>query len=68
VGHASGRRIVKLKRTRRDDLSADDYGHMKKVSAYIARHTAQRPEHEDPQTSRWRYSLMNWGHEPEKRS
>jgi hypothetical protein len=41
---------------------------MKKVSAYIARHTAQRPEHEDPQTSRWRYSLMNWGHEPEKRS
>ena len=28
------------------------------------RHSAQRPE--NIYTSRWRYSLMNWGHDPAK--
>jgi len=30
----------------------------------VARHKAQRPE--NIVTSRWRYSLMNWGHDPLK--
>jgi Protein of unknown function (DUF3140) len=67
TGHASGRRIVELLRTRRDDLTDDDLAHMSAVHGYVARHLAQRPEHEDIATSRWRYSLMNWGHDPLKR-
>lgn len=43
VGHASGRRIVSLLRTRKDDLSDGDLGHMRKVTGYVHRHTAQRP-------------------------
>jgi hypothetical protein len=62
VGHASGRRIVAILRKRVDDLTADDYAHMRKVVGYVRRHRAQRPE--NIYTSRWRYSLMNWGHDP----
>jgi hypothetical protein len=38
---------------------------MKKVVGYIRRHTAQRPTR-NIETSNWRYSLMNWGHDPLK--
>ena len=64
TGHASGRRIVELLRTRRDDLTDDDLDHMRTVHGYVQRHLAQRPAEEDVETSRWRYSLMNWGHDP----
>ena len=64
VGHASGRRIVTILRKTNDELTADDYAHMRKVVGYIRRHSAQRPE--NIYTSRWRYSLMNWGHDPTK--
>lgn len=63
TGHASGRRIVAIKRTHKADLSDDDYAHMRKVTGYIARHCAQRPSGDIADT-RWRYSLMNWGHDP----
>ncbi|GAA0207319.1 DUF3140 domain-containing protein [Saccharothrix mutabilis subsp. mutabilis] len=65
TGHASGRRIVRLLRTKKDDLSDDDYAHMRKVVGYVHRHLAQRPK--DVEDSAWRYSLMNWGHDPLKR-
>lgn len=65
VGHESGRRIVLIKRTRKDDLSDDDYNHMRKVVGYVSRHLAQRPSG-DISDSRWRHSLMNWGHDPLK--
>ena len=68
TGHASGRRIVELLRTRKDDLTDDDLAHMRKVHGYVQRHLAQRPEERDVETSRWRYSLMNWGHDPQKSS
>ena len=64
IGHASGRRIVTILRARRADLTDDDYAHMRKVVGYVHRHRAQRPE--NIYTSRWRYSLMNWGHDPVK--
>jgi hypothetical protein len=64
VGHASGRRIVEILGKRNDELTPDDYAHMRKVVGYVARHSAQRPE--NVYTSRWRYSLMNWGHDPAK--
>jgi hypothetical protein len=64
VGHASGRRIVHLLRATKEALSDDDYAHMRKVIGYVRRHLAQEPE--NTVTSRWRYSLMNWGHDPLK--
>ncbi len=64
IGHASGWRIVRLLRTPRAELGDEDYAHMRKVVGYVARHKAQRPE--NIVTSRWRYSLMNWGHDPLK--
>ena len=62
VGHASGRRIIELLGKRARDLDADDLAHMRKVVGYVHRHLAQRPK--DPEHSRWRASLMNWGHDP----
>ncbi len=67
TGHESGRRIVELLRTRKDDLTDDDLAHMRKVHGYVQRHLAQEPQHEDVETSKWRYSLMNWGHDPLKK-
>lgn len=65
TGHASGRRIVGLLRTKKDDLSDGDIAHMQKVNGYIARHLAQRPSG-DVTDATWRHSLMNWGHDPLK--
>ncbi|WP_103543275.1 DUF3140 domain-containing protein [Streptomyces sp. SM1] len=63
TGHASGRRIAEILRARKGDLTDDDYQHMRKVVGYVRRHLAQRPPGEARDT-RWRYSLMNWGHDP----
>jgi hypothetical protein len=64
VGHASGRRIVEIRRKPKAELTDDDYRHMRKVVGYVRRHLAQEPA--NIATSRWRYSLMNWGHDPLK--
>ncbi len=64
VGHEMGRRIVTLLRTKKADLGEDDVAAMRKVVGYVHRHLAQQPTKEDVETSRWRYSLMNWGHDP----
>jgi hypothetical protein len=66
TGHESGRRIVALLHTKKADLTDDDLAHMRKVHGYVQRHLAQQPRHEDIETSKWRYSLMNWGHDPVK--
>jgi Protein of unknown function (DUF3140) len=65
TGHASGRRIVDILRSKRADLSEDDYAHMRKVIGDAKRHLAQRPRG-DVADSAWRYSLMNWGHDPKR--
>ena len=62
TGHRSGRRIVEIKRTDKDDLTDGQWDHMAKVVGYIARHSAQVPD--DPKGSDWAYSLKNWGHDP----
>ena len=64
VGHASGRRIVAILGKAACDLDEEDYAHMRKVVGFVRRHKAQRPA--NIVTSRWRYSLMNWGHDPLK--
>lgn len=63
VGHASGRRIVELLEKRKADLADDDVAHMRKVVGYVHRHLKQRPSGDVTDTP-WRYSLMNWGHDP----
>jgi DNA topoisomerase VI subunit B len=67
TGHESGRRIVQLLNTKKADLTDDDLAHMRKVHGYVQRHLAQQPAKEDVETSKWRYSLMNWGHDPLKK-
>ena len=64
VGHASGRRIVELLGKRAAELTDEDYAHMRKVVGFVRHHRAQEPANRV--TSRWRYSLMNWGHDPLK--
>lgn len=65
TGHRSGRRIVEIKRRNVDELTDADYDHMQKVIGYIHRHLEQRPDG-DVEDTNWRYSLMNWGHDPLK--
>ena len=67
VGHRSGKRIVRLLGKHQADLTAGDLAHMRKVVGYVHRHLAQRPEGDISETP-WRYSLMNWGHDPARRA
>ena len=64
-GHESGRMIVDILGKKKGDLDDDDVAEMRRVSGYVKRHLAQRPDGDVKQT-RWRYSLMNWGHDPLK--
>ena len=64
-GHESGRRIVKLLEKNKSDYTDDDVDHMQKVNSYVKRHLGQGPKN-DVENSKWRYSLMNWGHDPLK--
>ena len=65
TGHKSGRKILKIKDKKKAELTDSDYEHMNKVVGYINRHLAQKPKG-DIEDSNWRYSLMNWGHDPLK--
>ena len=38
---------------------------MRRVVGYVHRHQAQKPS-SDVEDSTWRYSLLNWGHDPLK--
>ena len=63
TGHEMGGRIAELLRAKKGDLTDEDYAAMNKVIGYIHRHSAQHPGG-DITDSKWRYSLMNWGHDP----
>ena len=65
VGHAMGRRILEIRAKKAADLDGDDYAAMRKVTGYVHRHMKQRPDG-DVTDTRWRKSLMNWGHDPLK--
>ncbi len=64
IGRKAGRRTLQL-------LSAkaaprpEDIKHMRRVVGFLRRHLAQGP-HRNIAASRWRCSLMNWGHDPLK--
>ena len=63
VGHRSGKKIIALLGKPESDFTSGDIAHARKVVGYIYRHLAQRPAG-DIRTTHWRYSLMNWGHDP----
>ena len=65
TGHLSGRRILEIKDRTVDELTNADHEHMHNVVGYVNRHLAPRPAGDVSETS-WRYSLMNWGHDPLK--
>ena len=67
VGHEAGRKIVEVKQKKKSELTEADYKHMHKVVGYIHRHMAQGGPADDKEHSRWRFSLMNWGHDPLKK-
>jgi hypothetical protein len=62
VGHEMGERILELKSKRQAELDEADYQAMRKVIGYVHRHIKQRPKG-DVADTRWRKSLMNWGHD-----
>jgi hypothetical protein len=68
VGRQSAKKILAIRATPTGDLTDADYAHMRKVIGYCRRHLAQRPQAlrmgGDVTNSRWRWSLMNWGHDP----
>ena len=63
VGRQSARKILAIRDKAVEDLADADYAHMKKVIGYCRRHLAQWPWG-DVTNTRWRWSLMNWGHDP----
>ena len=68
IGRHSGERIIEILHKKKLDLTSADEAHMHKVHSYVARHSAQGPHHQkDVESSPWRYSLMNWGHDPLKK-
>jgi hypothetical protein len=64
-GHESGREIVGILSKDNSDYTEEDVDHMRRVVSYVHRHQAQGPKG-DVVDSKWRYSLMNWGHDPLK--
>jgi len=64
-GHESGRKSVEILGKNNSDYTDDDIDHMRRVVSYVHRHQAQQPKG-DVEDSNWRYSLMNWGHDPLK--
>lgn len=66
TGRQSGKRIIEIMRTGKSELSDAQWEHMAKVTGYIKRHCAQGGPEADVTHSKWRFSLMNWGHDPLK--
>ena len=59
----SGRRTAEIRRKNAGGPTESDYDHMRKVRGYVECHLAQKLSG-DIEDSAWRYSLMNWGHDP----
>jgi len=64
VGVKAGQRTIQLLRAKRAP-NVEDIKHMRRVISFINRMRTQSPLR-NRETSRWRYALMNWGHDPLK--
>jgi hypothetical protein len=65
MGHESGRKIVEILGKNKSDYTDEDIDHMRRAVSYVHRHQSQKPSG-DVKDSNWRYSLLNWGHDPLK--
>jgi len=65
IGHKAGRRLAEIMASPPESHTEADLALMRKASGYIRRHLGQRPGG-DVSRTRWRYALMNWGHDPLK--
>lgn len=65
IGRKSAKRIIEILDKNQSDYTEEDIDHMKRVVSYVHRHLAQKPSGKIEDTA-WRYSLMNWGHDPLK--
>lgn len=65
MGDESGEHITRILRSPKADLTDDDVDHMRRVVENVQRLLGQRP-FGDVRETRWRYSLMNRGHDPLK--
>ena len=63
-GHESGRIIVELLQKEEDEYDEADFHHVSRVISYVHRHRAQGPSKHSVETSKWRYSPMNWWVDP----
>ena len=66
VGHQAGRRILEILERGGGARDEEEEHFRRRVVSYVHRHLAQRPDG-DISGTRWRYSLMNWGHDPLKK-
>ena len=64
TGHRSGKKIIALLGKTQAEFTSSDIAHARKVVGYVHRHLAQQPAG-DVSRTRWRYSLMSWGHDPQ---
>ena len=60
-----GRMVLKILKKARDNYRPEDFDHMRRVTGEIGLRLSKRPKG-DIVASNWRYSLMNWGHDPSK--
>ncbi len=65
TGHESGRHIIEILGKKKGEYDEADIDQMKRTVSYVRRHMAQKPDGDIKETH-WRYSLMNWGHDPLK--
>jgi hypothetical protein len=65
VGHHEGHLLITLLDKKQADYNEHDVRELRRITGYVHRHLAQRP-HGDVTDTPWRYSLMNWGHDPQK--
>lgn len=66
IGRKAGRRTIALLRAA-GAPDAEDVQHMRRVIGFIRRQQGCAPA-KNRAASRWRYALMNWGHDPLKPS
>ena len=62
VGVKAGQRTIVLLKSKRTP-TPDDIKHMRRVISFIRRLSMQAPR-KNRESSRCRYALMNWGHDP----
>jgi hypothetical protein len=66
AGNATGLKILRILGKRRDKYTSEDITQMRTVIDFVNLRLAKRPKG-DIVASNWRYSLMNWGHDPAKK-